>query len=263
MKGYGKMMNEEENNDSVTEEVSADEVAGDAPEADDGAKEAAEADEGDGADKTEATGKKGQSKALNAKFAQERREREAKAKAERDAKEAERRAYVKGQLDSLRTNPYTDEPITDELDLEQYKIMKGLDDAGKDPIKGFAKAWAERTRSEAAKRQESEKAEASKREEESRKARGEVDDLMKAYPDLDTSSLAKDEGFQKFADGKYGRWTLKEIYEAYKGAGKPAESRARAKSSPSSLPGGTSEPKSVSSMTDEEFLRYRMEKYGH
>lgn len=210
--------------------------------------------------------KKAQSKSMNAKFAQERREREAKekAKAEKEAREAERRAYVKGQVDTLKTNPYTGDPITDEMDLEQYKVMKELDGRGEDPIKGFAKAWADRTRSEMSKREQALKDEQAKKDEETKRVKKDVDDLVAAYPGLDTAALARDEAFNEFASGKLGRWTLTEIYEAYKAReGRQAESKPRAKSSPSSMAGGTSEPKSISDMTDEEFLRYRAEKYGY
>lgn len=256
-------MMEEEEKQNGAEHVSADEVAEEG--ASEEGKEKAEP-AGNGADDGGADGtqpKKAQSKAMNAKFAAERREREARAKAEREAKEAERKAYVKGQLDTLKANPYTDEPISDEIDLEQYKLMRELDEAGKDPIKGFAKAWAERTRSEMAKKADAERESQAKSKAEADKAKAEVDDLVRAYPEVDTAALAKDDGFQKFAGGKFGRWTLTEIYEAYKAKdGRQAESKPK-RSSPSSLPGGTNEPKSLKDMTDDEFLAYRMEKYGH
>ena len=103
-----------------------------------------------------------------------------------------------------------------------------------------------------------------KKAEEAKQAQKEVDDLVTAYPGLDVPALVKDDAFQKFASGKYGRWTLTEIYETYKAKdGRQAESKPRAKSSPSSMAGGTSEPKSINDMTDDEFLRYRSEKYGY
>ncbi len=243
---------ETENEEVGEEEVKDEEKAESEPSANEG-------DDGKEDGKSE---KKTQSKSVNARFAQERREREAqaKAKAEKEAREAERRAYVKGQVDTLKTNPYTGDPITDETDLEQYKVMKELDEKGDDPLKGFAKAWADRTRSEMSKREQAQ----AKKAEEAKQAQKEVDDLVAAYPGLDVPALVKDDAFQKFASGKYGRWTLTEIYETYKAKdGRQAESKPRAKSSPSSMAGGTSEPKSINDMTDDEFLRYRSEKYGY
>lgn len=243
---------ETENEEVGEEEVKDEEKAESEPSANEG-------DDGKEDGKSE---KKAQSKSVNARFAQERREREAqaKAKAEKEAREAERRAYVKGQVDTLKTNPYTGDPITDETDLEQYKVMKELDEKGDDPLKGFAKAWADRTRSEMSKREQAQ----AKKAEEAKQAQKEVDDLVAAYPGLDVPALVKDDAFQKFASGKYGRWTLTEIYETYKAKdGRQAESKPRAKSSPSSMAGGTSEPKSINDMTDDEFLRYRSEKYGY
>lgn len=255
------MMQEEEKENGAAE-TESEEVGEEEVKDEEKAESEPSANEGDDGKEDGKSEKKAQSKSVNARFAQERREREAqaKAKAEKEAREAERRAYVKGQVDTLKTNPYTGDPITDETDLEQYKVMKELDEKGDDPLKGFAKAWADRTRSEMSKREQAQ----AKKAEEAKQAQKEVDDLVAAYPGLDVPALVKDDAFQKFASGKYGRWTLTEIYETYKAKdGRQAESKPRAKSSPSSMAGGTSEPKSINDMTDGEFLRYRSEKYGY
>lgn len=255
------MMQEEEKENGAAE-TESEEVGEEEVKDEEKAESEPSANEGDDGKEDGRSEKKAQSKSVNARFAQERREREAqaKAKAEKEAREAERRAYVKGQVDTLKTNPYTGDPITDETDLEQYKVMKELDEKGDDPLKGFAKAWADRTRSEMSKREQAQ----AKKAEEAKQAQKEVDDLVAAYPGLDVPALVKDDAFQKFASGKYGRWTLTEIYETYKAKdGRQAESKPRAKSSPSSMAGGTSEPKSINDMTDDEFLRYRSEKYGY
>lgn len=255
------MMQEEEKENGAAE-TESEEVGEEEVKDEEKAESEPSANEGDNGKEDGKSEKKAQSKSVNARFAQERREREAqaKAKAEKEAREAERKAYVKGQVDTLKTNPYTGDPITDETDLEQYKVMKELDEKGDDPLKGFAKAWADRTRSEMSKREQAQ----AKKAEEAKQAQKEVDDLVAAYPGLDVPALVKDDAFQKFASGKYGRWTLTEIYETYKAKdGRQAESKPRAKSSPSSMAGGTSEPKSINDMTDDEFLRYRSEKYGY
>lgn len=255
------MMQEEEKENGAAE-TESEEVGEEEVKDEEKAESEPSANEGDDGKEDGKSEKKAQSKSVNARFAQERREREAqaKAKAEKEAREAERRAYVKGQVDTLKTNPYTGDPITDETDLEQYKVMKEIDEKGDDPLKGFAKAWADRTRSEMSKREQAQ----AKKAEEAKQAQKEVDDLVAAYPGLDVPALVKDDAFQKFASGKYGRWTLTEIYETYKAKdGRQAESKPRAKSSPSSMAGGTSEPKSINDMTDDEFLRYRSEKYGY
>lgn len=255
------MMQEEEKENGAAE-TESEEVGEEEVKDEEKAESEPSANEGDDGKEDGKSEKKAKSKSVNARFAQERREREAqaKAKAEKEAREAERRAYVKGQVDTLKTNPYTGDPITDETDLEQYKVMKELDEKGDDPLKGFAKAWADRTRSEMSKREQAQ----AKKAEEAKQAQKEVDDLVAAYPGLDVPALVKDDAFQKFASGKYGRWTLTEIYETYKAKdGRQTESKPRAKSSPSSMAGGTSEPKSINDMTDDEFLRYRSEKYGY
>jgi len=80
-------------------------------------------------------------------------ERRAKELAE-EKKKAEREAYLKGIKMALGDrNPYTDKPIIDEEDLEEYEIMKKLDEQGKDPVEDYSdyikeqKRLAKKTRS--------------------------------------------------------------------------------------------------------------------
>lgn len=229
----------------------------------------AAAEEGDDAEpKGKETEKPKQSKAENAEFARRRREAEARAKAEKEAKEREEREkeYRKGKIDALKTNPYTGDAIEDDFDLEQYELMKELDDEGKDPVRSYPKAYADKIKAERleSERKSKESAEASARMQKG--IDGEVDELRRSYPDLDTAELARNPNFQKFANGKYGRWTLKEIYEGYLEEGLRQARIAKADrkaSTPSSASKGVKASKSFADMSDEEFLAYRKERFGH
>lgn len=81
--------------------------------------------------------KKVQSSKENAKFKQMRLEQEEKIKKD---------AYAKGQIDALKTNPYTGKPIRDKEDLEIYEIQKKLEEDQKDPVQDLAEAMASRNR---------------------------------------------------------------------------------------------------------------------
>lgn len=214
-------------------------------------------------------------KEKRAEFARKRREREAAEKEERERKEREERikreAATQAELGMIKENPWTKKPIKDEKDLEIYKIMKELDDQGKDPLEDLPEALAERAR---------------KREEESKKAvddekkvadelKKEIDDLRKKYPKVNTRELADDPLYNEIAEEKGGRWTVTEIYEEYlkrKGTKKPdadedeqhrIEEIAKGNKQTSSNGGsaGKGGQKPVSEMTPEEFRAYYKQKY--
>lgn len=147
----------------------------------------------------------------NAEFAKRRRAKEEQDKKEREAKEAEIRekAKVEAELGILKKNPYTDEPIKDAQDLEIYKIMKGIEDEGGDPVNDLPKKIAEINRARFAKDQE-EKSKAKARQ---TKIKEETDELINTYPNLDLAKLSEDKEFLDLCEKKGDRWTMTEIYE--------------------------------------------------
>jgi len=219
---------------------------------------------------------KEETKDKNAYYAQKRREQEAKAKekSQTDIIEKERQdAYLKGKLDATKVNKFTDEPIEDEYDLEIYELQLELDKQGKDPINDLGAELAKRNRSK--KLAEAEQLKAKETEQE--KIKQEIAKFKESYPNVNVSELSKDEDYVKYAENKFGRWTLEEIYEGYlkvkkakaseeqeRSAGDNAKQLANKRSKvPSSNP--VSQPtlnKSVSEMTDEEFREYWKKKYG-
>ena len=216
---------------------------------------------------------KSQKRDLNkdASFAEKRREKERKEREEREAKIKEE-AKIEGKIEALKVNPFTNEKIVDAEDLKIYEIQKKLDDEGLDPISDLPKRLAEINRKEREK-QKSLEEEKAKIEQGLKK---DIEDFKKAYPDVDLSTLGNDEEYLKFAEGKIGRWTTAEIYEAYK-AKKEKNSAEDKKAmteknaddvskqmtkTPSSSTSGKLPPKSVENMTKEEFKEYWKKKYG-
>lgn len=219
----------------------------------------------------------------NAQFAEMRRQKEAKEKAEKE--EAERiareqkirdEATLKAELGILKKNPYTEEPIVDEDDLFIYKLQKELDDEGKDPVTDLPKKIAEYNRNAKKVAEQKANAEAKAKSDIDQKIANEVNELRNKYPDVNTAELAKDPLFREILDGKVGRWSQLEIYEYYLVKKAEAEKNKADKDNktiieengkkitktPSSSASGRHTPKSVESMTEEEFREYYNNKYG-
>ena len=70
-----------------------------------------------------------QDSAKNAEFARKRREAE--------KEEAVKKARVDAIKEVLGTNPYTKKPIEDADDVEEYLLMKQIENDGKDPIADY------------------------------------------------------------------------------------------------------------------------------
>lgn len=202
---------------------------------------------------------------------EEQKQKRLKREAE-EREKLEREARLKGKLEVLSINPYTNEKIVDEDDLEIYEIQKQLDKEGLDPINDLGKRIAENNRK--AKQAAAEKA---KEEEEFNKLY-EIDkeQFKKAYPDVSLDDLEDDEDYNEFAKNKVGRWTLKEIYEAYtakkeKSSAKEKEAMIKEKakdiskkvtSTPSSSGSNNRAEKGFLEMTDEEYIKLQKEQSG-
>lgn len=185
--------------------------------------------------------KKAQTAEQNAYFASKRREKEGK-------------TYNDGVRETLKVNKYTNEPLKDDIDLENLRIMEELEAKGEDPTLGFIKYTAERERTEKVKAKEA--------EERRLKTEADFKEFYKTFPDVNREELNKDENFKMFARGKFGNEPLTKIYQDYlkvKGVG---ESKKKPEATPSSVGGSNSSmKKSVKEMTDEEALAEFYKKY--
>lgn len=144
---------------------------------------------------------KQQSKEENSKYAAARR------KAEEEAQSKIDKAYERGKLDSYRgkINPYTNTEIKDLTDIEVYEDMYKIAQDGGEPLKDYASYAADKKREEIRIATEKSEREA--------KAQQEIEDFNKKYPDVNISSLFKDEVFMDYADGK--NKSLIEVYESF------------------------------------------------
>ena len=212
----------------------------------------------------------------NAKFAEMRRQKEAKEKAEKErlAREAKIKedAKVEAELGVITTNPYTDKPIKDESDLKIYKMQKQLEAEGRDPVADLPSKLAEMERESRAK----EKAEADRKAQEEKElveqAKREADELREKHPTLNTRELANDPLWQEVSKPYLGRLSMNEIYELVY---LPKKDNAKAKENekteevdehgkkvtkvPSSKSNGGKTSKGYLDMSDEEYLAQEKE----
>lgn len=190
----------------------------------------------------------------------EERARQAKLRREREAREREQRekaikdeAYLKGQLEATKVNPYTNEPIDDEYDLKILKVQKELEKEGKDPIADLPKRLAQLNRSADLE---------AKKEESARKERedaidNDIKDFKSKYPKVDIFKLLNDQDFKDYSDGRLGvkgGKSLAQIYEDFerfksKYTKKEEESH---KAPPSPNGGRKTEKTSYSEMSEEQ-----------
>lgn len=188
--------------------------------------------------------------------AEKRREREAKEEAIR--KKIEQESYRKGIVDAVGgVNPYTNEEIKDEADIDEYLLMRKLEKEGKDPIEDYASAV------KGEKRAKAQEAEAEK----NRKA--EVAEFAQRFPNVDMTALLQDPRFGKFAGKRVQNETLANVYADYleftqgeeaviekKATVKAKQAEMKKKVSPGSLVGnGDPAPLSYENMSKEAFSK--------
>lgn len=140
----------------------------------------------------------------------------------KSAKNAERRRAMEAAeakavreeaiLDALgHRNPFTDEEMKDSEDVEEYLMMREIEESGGDPLRDFSKYQKQKNRE---KRMSEESANA-ERERVSR----DIADFQAEYPDVDTAALFEDKKFLAFAKGKLGAKgaSLTDVYREYEG----------------------------------------------
>ena len=186
--------------------------------------------------------------------AEKRREREAKEEAIR--KKIEQESYRKGIVDAVGgVNPYTNEEIKDEADIDEYLLMRKLEKEGKDPIDDYASAV------KGEKRAKAQEAEAEK----NRKA--EVAEFAQRFPNVDMTALLQDPRFGKFAGKRVQNETLANVYADYleftqgeeaviekKATVKAKQAEMKKRASPGSLVGNGDQPRlSYADMSEKEF----------
>lgn len=175
----------------------------------------------------------------------------------REREEAERLAYQKGIVDSVGgVNPYNNQKIEDEADIQEFLAMREIEKSGGDPISDYPSYMKKKAREQAQKAVEE-----AKEQEQKGWFQKDFQEFLATHPDLDFEALQKDEEFQLFADGKIGNQSLTKIYDDFiKVSGKyQAEAQktaqklmAKSLSSPGALSGGDAEP----AITDADIEKY-------
>lgn len=208
---------------------------------------------------------KRQDRNTNAKFAQMRREAEAKEKAKENNrkatdKDAELQGYIKG---SGGKNTFLDQPIEDEEDMRLFELMKQADEKGLDPIKEALRLQREE-RIKAAKEAKLQEERAQK-DEETRKqsvenASANIRELAKAHPECDNAWFKEQWKGGKFKELVLHGFTPLQAYD-FLGLGKADSSKKEG--TPTLTKGGeASGKKSIKDMTADEYEKYAIEHYG-
>lgn len=139
------------------------------------------------------------------KFAEARRQRDAKQKAliERVKKESIEEGRV-SMVIGLE-NPYTGKKIEDEYDAKEYLLQVECYKAGKDPVEDFYEFKKQKElESLASQKATNEKVSFVENDRET---------FFEKYPDVDLEELGADPVFQKVANNKLGKVPLVELYE--------------------------------------------------
>ena len=156
--------------------------------------------------------KEAQTKEQNAENARRRRDAE---------REKEKRKLRNDTIiDTLGgKNPYTGEDMTDDLDVEEYLIMKEIEKNGGDPVSDYQKVRKQKDREAVAKADQATKS--------AEWYRSDREAFAKAYPDVNLSDLIADEDFREWSEGKIGQKPLSEIYRGFIGFKSKFEERAK------------------------------------
>lgn len=161
---------------------------------------------------SEAEEKPKQTQEQNSENARRRRE----AERQKELKQAREQAIIE-TLGGV--NPFTNEPMTDSIDVEEYLAMKEISKNGGDPLNDYSKFAKSKLKEAETQRQEQQKqAEWFEKDRE---------DFYSKYPDVDVEELAKDSGFRKFAMGKIGNQPMSQIYEDYQEITQEYEKRSK------------------------------------
>lgn len=124
-----------------------------------------------------------------------------KNKEEADIRADERKKVL---LDSVNhVNPYTEKPIVDEEDEEEFFIMREMESKGKNPVEDYSDYIKERKR------------EAKRTQERTFDTKTDLMDFKESYPNVDVKGLMDDKDFIDMFGEELGKVSLKTLYKAY------------------------------------------------
>lgn len=186
----------------------------------------------------------------NADYARERR----KAEHEKALKQARNEAIIEA-LNGI--NPYTQEKMEDDADVQEYLTMKEIEKKGLDPISDYSKHLKAKAK---------EQVKASESENNQKEwIQNDKQEFVSKHPDVKLDELLTDELFRTFAVGKVGKMSMDKIYTDYQSFITKSEERAKERAAQvlantAATPGKLTnqeqaQSKSISNMSKEEFER--------
>jgi len=131
----------------------------------------------------------------------------------RRRREAERQAELKkARYDAIKeavdgVNPFTNQPIEDDIDVEEYLAMKEIKKQGGDPLTDYSKYHKDKQKEEA------KIAEQKLKDEEW--IQNDYKDFKSKHPEVNLEKLALDTAFMQFAEELVGKKPMAEIYDSY------------------------------------------------
>lgn len=147
-----------------------------------------------------------------------------KEKRERELNEAKNKAYLEGLKEGVGdVNPWTNEKIEDETDIEILKEMKEMEKKGLDPVEDYAKYHAQKLKEQRRAENEVKQKELARKE----SLKTEITDFDKKYGKGTAEKFLSDENFKNSKYVNYlGRLSLDEVYDLYTST--QAETNAKA-----------------------------------
>ena len=149
---------------------------------------------------------------------------EEKAQREKEINDAKKKAYLDGLKEAVgNVNPWTNEPIEDETDVEIFREMKEMEKQGLDPIEDYAKFHAKKLKEQAKAENEAKQKEQARLE----NIRTEIAEFDKQNGNGSAEKFLNDEGFKNSKYFKYlGRLSLGEVYDLYTSTKAETEAQA-------------------------------------
>ncbi len=197
-----------------------------------------------------------------ARMARVKAEKEAREQIEKARQEAYEQGLQQGKVQTYigKQNPYTNEVIKDEYDVQEYLDMYELDLQGKEPISAYRELQKQKAREEA-----EQKVKVEEEQKQQEWYQRDTQDFLNKYPEEKLQELSKDEDFNLFASGKIGTVPLAKIYEDYqkligKYEKKSVETAKQIVANNTSTPGAIeeTEPQELdwNNMSKEQFEKY-------
>lgn len=166
-------------------------------------------------------------------------------------KEIEKKAYEKGLVDAVNgINPYTNEKIDDNHDIQEFLIMREMESKGLDPITDYHKYQKNIARELTSKETTDEDF-----------FKKDYEQFVKDYPDIDLTKLQEDEDFVDFAEPFIKKVPLSTIYKTFIQNKAKYEKRIEQETSKrlarkAASPGSLSSANSNDTISEEDIDRY-------